>query len=236
MSGDLLSIVDCHSSYGETLVLRGVSLEMERGQVTALVGRNGMGKTTLVRSIMGLNSPTQGTITFLGKRVDRMSPDRISRLGIGLVPQGRGIFPSLRVFENLRVVSRSARGSRSTIDSLYQRFPRLRERSRSWGDQLSGGEQQMLAIARALVNRPALVLMDEPFEGLAPIVVHEVLNIIRDIVREGTGVLLVEQHVHAALEVADRVSVMGKGVIVFNGSPDHFRANGDIQSAYLGAN
>jgi branched-chain amino acid transport system ATP-binding protein len=236
MSGELLSIVDCHSSYGETQVLRGVSLEMERGQVTALVGRNGMGKTTLVRSIIGLNSPTEGTITFLGNRVDRMTPERISRLGIGLVPQGRGIFPSLRVFENLRVVSRSSSGSRSALENLYQRFPKLQERSRSWGDQLSGGEQQMLAIARALVNKPALVLMDEPFEGLAPIIVREVLDIIRDIVREGTGVLLVEQHVHAALEVADQVSVMGKGVIVFNGTPDEFRAKSDIQSAYLGAN
>lgn len=232
----MLDVKGCHTYYGQAHILRGVSIRVGEGKVTALIGRNGMGKTTLVRSIMGLTPPQRGELRFLSKDIGKLEPEEIARLGIGLVPQGRGIFPSLRVHENLTIASRSRmRGEqRWSLERIYERFPVLRARARSWGDHLSGGEQQMLAIARALMAGPRCILMDEPFEGLAPGMVEEVVRVVRDVANEGAAVLLVGQLVGTATDVADRVFVMGKGEIVFEGQPDQLRKQDEILTTYLG--
>ena len=190
----MLEIIDIHTFYGESHVLHGGTMEVKDGTVVALLGRNGMGKTTTIRSIIGLTPPREGSIKFNDKELVGMAPEKISRVGIGLVPQGRMIFPSLSVTENLTMAART--GGRSdpwTLEKVYETCPRLKERSKNKGNLLSGGEQQMLTIARALMTNPDLVMLDEPSEGLAPIVVQEVYRIIERLKAAGQSILLVEQ-------------------------------------------
>lgn len=238
----MLEVSDLHSYYGEAYVLRGVSLSVAEGQVIALLGRNGMGKTTMIRSIMGLRPPTvrKGNINFRGQPLAGKSPNEIARMGIGLVPQGRRIFPSLTVAEHLDICSQrtafSGRSARSvwTRDRIFQLFPRLAERRRHRGQQLSGGERQMLAIARALVLNPDLILMDEPSEGLAPVMVKHVQGAVQAMRAEGISILLVEQNLRSALALADAVHIMEVGKIVFTGLPTALAAQTAIMHRHLG--
>jgi len=234
MIESVLEVVDCHTYYGQSYVLQGISMAVPSASVVALLGRNGVGKTTLVRSIMGLTPPRSGLIRFEGREISGLRPEQISRLGVGFVPQGRRIFPSLRVRENLMVAAKVPSAGGWTEDAIYELFPILRERSRSWGDELSGGEQQMLAIGRALIGNPRMILMDEPLEGLSPATGEQVLEVIRRLKREGTPVLLVEQRVDAALSVADRLYVMNQGKIVHEGVPADFRDRSALWMQHIG--
>jgi branched-chain amino acid transport system ATP-binding protein len=218
----MLEITDLHSNYGEATVLRGVNLHVPLGEVTGLLGRNGMGKTTLIRSIMGLTPPTvlSGSVRFHGQELVGQPPNIIARLGIGLVPQGRRLFASLTVDEHLEICpQRPATGGRSawTIDRAFELFPRLGERRKHRGNQLSGGERQMLAIVRALMSNPELLLMDEPTEGLAPVMVQHVETAVRVLRDEGLSVLLVEQNLKSALSLVDTAHIMETGVLVYTG-------------------
>jgi len=227
----MLQVDDIHTYYGDSHILQGVSLKVNDGELVCLVGRNGAGKTTTIRSIIGFNKPRAGQVVFDGKNLTGQAPFRIAGSGIGLVPQGRRIFPDLTVQENLLFAHK--RGSWD-LNKVYQVFPRLKERQKNRGDQLSGGEQQMLAIARALLMNPKLILMDEPSEGLAPIIVSEIGRIIRDVKNEGLSVLLVEQNLALGLSVADRCYVLNKGQIVYESSPDELRQNEQVKHQYLG--
>ncbi len=239
----MLEIHDIHTYYGDSYVLQGVSLSVAAGQVVAVLGRNGVGKTTLVKSIIGFVPPRRGRITFKGHEIAGRPAHRIARLGIGLVPQGRRMFPSLTVRETLdvgRIVSRwdkavrAGQGRGWSIERAYDAFPRLRERAAQRAGRLSGGEQQMAATARALVGYPDLLLLDEPTEGLAPVIVEQMEAIIAGLKRDGIAMLLVEQRVPAALRLADIVIVMSKGRIVFRGTPDELRADRETREKYLG--
>ncbi len=226
----MLTVDAIHTYYGDSHVLHGVSLRVEEGMVAAVLGRNGMGKTTLCRSLTGLTPARTGRIVFDGNDITAWPAQRIFSAGISLVPQGRRIFPSLTVEENLAIAVRK-RGRESTPFSL---FPRLAERRHNRGNELSGGEQQMLAIARALVANPALVVMDEPTEGLAPALVAEVANLIRRLKGEGTSVLLAEQNAAFAVQVADVVHVLGKGAILHTSEPRALWENQAIKTQLLG--
>ncbi|MGD0023983.1 MAG: ABC transporter ATP-binding protein [Xanthobacteraceae bacterium] len=204
-----------HTYYGKSHILHGVSLEAAEGQVTALLGRNGAGKTTTLRSLMGLTPPREGSVTIFGTPTTRWPPFRIAALGVGYVPEGRRIFPNLTVDENLRVPLE--RPGRWTPESVYRLFPRLQERRLSRGRQLSGGEQEMLSIARALLVNPKLLILDEPSQGLAPLIVREVFRIVAQMRKEGISVLLVEQNVHMSLEIADHAYVLDDGHVVYSG-------------------
>jgi branched-chain amino acid transport system ATP-binding protein len=231
---DLLVVDNIHTYYGKSYVLQGLSVEVARVAVVALMGRNGMGKTTTMRSIMGFTPCQKGRILFKGQEITRLGAHRIARAGIGLVPQGRQIFPSLTVGENLAIAVRQYGERRSwSIDRVFSVFPRLKERLNNKGNQLSGGEQQMLAIARALLLNPDLILMDEPSEGLAPLVIREVAAIIRQLNEEGMSVLLAEQNLPLALSVAHTVYVLNKGSIVFKGTAEELRGNAEIEREYL---
>ena len=229
----MLDVQDIHTYYGDSHVLQGVSLTIKRGQVIGLVGRNGMGKTTLVRSIIGFTPPRRGRVVFKERDITGWISNRIVALGLGLVPQGRRVFPSLSVLENLRVAVRE-RGGRWTVDGVMELFPRLRERAETRAGKLSGGEQQMLAIARALVTNPELLLMDEPTEGLAPLLVQEVGRVIGRLKAEGLAILLVEQNLPLALRLADHVHVLSRGRIVHSGPPAALDADPEAKSRYLG--
>ncbi len=230
----MLEISDIHTYYGESHVLHGVSLKVEPGQVVALLGRNGMGKTTVARSIMGYTPPRQGAIRFKGKEINHLEPYQISRMGIGLVPQGRGIFPSLTVKENLTIAARNAnREGAWTLEKAYSTFPILKARSNLYANLLSGGEQQMLCIARALMINPDFLLMDEPSEGLAPLIVQEIGQIIKKL-KGKYSVLLAEQNLNMALGLADYVYIISKGVIVYESTPQELRRNDEIKSKHLG--
>jgi branched-chain amino acid transport system ATP-binding protein len=229
----MLQVEDVHTYYGDSHILQGVSLKVNSGELVCLVGRNGAGKTTTIRSIIGFNKPRAGHIVFDGKDTTGMPPYRIAGLGIGLVPQGRRIFPDLSVQENLLFAYNKKRGSWD-LNKVYKVFPRLKERQKNRGDQLSGGEQQMLAIARALLMNPSLILMDEPSEGLAPLIVREIGRIIKEVKDEGLSVLLVEQNLALGLSVADRCYVLNKGHIVYESSPDELRQNERVKHQYLG--
>jgi branched-chain amino acid transport system ATP-binding protein len=231
----MLDVENVHTYYGDSYVLQGVSLSVGRGQVVGILGRNGMGKTTLIRSIVGFTPPRQGRIRFRDHDVTGWPSNRVVALGLGLVPQGRRVFPSLTVRENLAVAARErGDGGRWTIERVMALFPRLRERAQSRAGKLSGGEQQMLAIARALMTNPELLLMDEPTEGLAPLLVREVGRVIEDLKRSGLSILLVEQNLPLALRLSDHVHVLSRGRIVHSGAPDLLWANEEIKTRYLG--
>jgi branched-chain amino acid transport system ATP-binding protein len=227
----VLELACIDTFYGQTQILRKVSLAVEEGKIATLLGRNGMGKSTTVRSIMGLTPPRAGSITFDGKDITHLKHFRIARLGLALVPQGRQIFASLSVKENLTM---GMRGEGFSLDRIYEYFPVLKERSKHRGNQLSGGEQQMLAIARALLANPKLLLLDEPSEGLAPRIVEEVGQIILKIKEMGLSVLLVEQNLSLALGVSDYAYVMHRGEIVYQGATAELARNDAVQREYIG--
>jgi branched-chain amino acid transport system ATP-binding protein len=228
----MLSVEDIHTYYGDSYILQGVSLEMKAGEVLAVLGRNGVGKTTLVRSIIGLTPPRRGRITFKGADITRLPAYRIARMGIGLVPQGRRIFQSLSVRENLEVTARGRGGwSQQKVLDL---FPNLASRLRQSGGKLSGGEQQMLAAGRALVTNPELLLLDEPSEGLAPLMVRELGRVIETLKQAGTAVLLIEQQLRFATRHADRIYLMSKGRIVHHCKPAELAADAELRARYLG--
>jgi branched-chain amino acid transport system ATP-binding protein len=244
----VLELDDLHAYYGESHVLQGVSLRMERGDVVGILGRNGMGKTTLIRAVIGFMPLRRGRVRFKGDDITHAAPFRHVARGIGLVPQGRRVFPSLSVLENLEVARRagapdadpSPAGGRArrapawTLERVLEIFPRLRERGANRANKLSGGEQQMLAIGRALMTNPDLLLMDEPTEGLAPLLVREVGRVIGDLKREGLSILLVEQNLPLALGVADRIHILSRGQIVHSATPADLADDHDVQSRYLG--
>lgn len=227
----MLELVDVHSSYGDTYILRGVSLKVETGTVVALLGRNGMGKTTCVHTIMGLVAARSGKIIFKGKEITGLAPYKISRMGLALVAQGRRIFPSLSVRENLLI---GMRGKGFSLDIIYSYFPVLKQRANHKGNELSGGEQQMLSIARALMTNSDLLLMDEPSEGLAPIIVREVGHTIYELKGRNLSILLLEQNLNLALGVADYVYIINKGVIEYQSKPEELRNNEEVKAKYLG--
>ena len=226
----ILQVEDIHTYYGQSHVLHGVSMAVDEGQIVAVVGRNGMGKTTLVRSIAGLTPPSRGAVIFRSRPVHGLPPHAIARMGMGLVPQGRHVFPSLTVEENLTVAARGA--GRWTLDAVYGLFGRLAERRRHHGNELSGGEQQMLSIGRALMTNPRCLLMDEPSEGLAPLLVEQVGQVLVEL-RRGLSVVIVEQNLPLALRVADAVYVLSKGEVVFRGSPAALRQEPQVMARYL---
>jgi len=223
-----LTVTDLQTYYGESHVLQGVSLDAAKGAVTAVLGRNGVGKTTLCRSLVGLTPARAGRIVFDGVDITRLPPYRIHARGVSLVPQGRRIFQSLTVRENLAIAARE------DLDRVLSIFPRLAERAGHRGNELSGGEQQMLAIARALVARPLLLVLDEPTEGLAPVLVAEVAAVIRRLREQGTSILLVEQNAAFAVKLADRAHVMSRGRIVHSTDPAALWNNEEIKTQLLG--
>ena len=227
----MLEVDGVHTYYGESHVLHGVSLRVAPGQAVALLGRNGAGKTTAIRSIVGFTPPRAGRVLFEGQAIERWPAYRIARRGLALVPQGRRIFAPLSVRENLLLGARSAGW---TLERVFGLFPRLRERQAQSGGTLSGGEQQMLAIGRALLTNGRLLLLDEPSEGLAPLIVREIGSILIALKAERLSLLLVEQNYHLALRVADRVYVMNKGQIVYQGTPAGLEADEEVKRRYLG--
>jgi branched-chain amino acid transport system ATP-binding protein len=231
----MLEVLDLHTYYGDSHVLQGTTLRAERGTVTAVLGRNGVGKTTLCRSLTGLTPARRGSVLLDGVNTTQLPPHQVCNAGISLVPQGRRIFVSLNVQENLDIAARPARPDSSwTIERIYELFPRLAERRHHGGGELSGGEQQMLAIARALIANPRLLIMDEPTEGLAPALVAEVGRLIRRLRDEGTTVLLAEQNAAFAVDVSDITHVMHQGAIVYSSEPAALWNNEEIKSQYLG--
>ena len=230
----ILEVEDVHTYYGDAWVLQGISLSLAEGQILGLLGRNGVGKTTLVNSIVGFNPPRRGRILFKGADVTRVSSFETVRQGMGLVPQGRRIFPSLSVEENLLVAARGVERRGWNLARVYALFPRLQERNRQRARTLSGGEQQMLAIARGLMTNPDCLIMDEPSEGLAPIVIHSVWEAIGRLKAEGLSILLVEQNAALALQLVDYVHVVSKGRVVHSCTPQELQANAEVRKNYLG--
>jgi branched-chain amino acid transport system ATP-binding protein len=227
----MLDVEAIHTYYGDSHVLHGVSLRVAPGEAVALLGRNGAGKTTAIRSIVGFTPPRAGRVVFEGRAIERWPSYRIARSGLALVPQGRRIFAPLSVRENLLL---GARAPGWTLERVFALFPRLREREQQSGGTLSGGEQQMLAIGRALLTNSRLILLDEPSEGLAPLIVREIGRILLALKAERLSLLLVEQNYHLALRVADRVYVMNKGQIVYEGTPAGLEADEEVKRRYLG--
>jgi branched-chain amino acid transport system ATP-binding protein len=230
----ILEVDDIHTYYGDAYVLQGLSLRLEQGQILGLLGRNGVGKTTLVNSIVGFNPPRRGRIVFKGNDITRISSFETVRRGMGLVPQGRRVFPTLSVEENLMVAERSPDRHGWSLERVYTLFPRLRERRNQRAKTLSGGEQQMLAIGRGLMTNPDCLIMDEPSEGLAPIIIQGVWEAIGKLKEEGLSILLVEQNAALALKLVDYVHVMSKGQVVYSARPEELRNNEEIKSSYLG--
>ena len=231
----ILQLCDVHTYYGDSYILQGMSLEVAAGSVVALLGRNGMGKTTTMRSIIGFTPPRSGRVHFKGRDVAGLPSHRIAQMGIGLVPQGRRTFPSLSVEENLTMAARKAGHAAAwSLEKVYALYPILKERARYGGGLLSGGEQQMLSIGRALMTNPDLILMDEPSEGLSPLTVQRVGRDIRDLRRLGLSILLVEQNVAMALAVADYVYVINRGAVVYESPPEALRQNAEVTAKYLG--
>jgi len=229
----MLQVDNIHTYYGDSHILHGVSLQVKAGQVTSLLGRNGAGKTTTLLTMMGYLTPRKGSVTYKGQDISGHPAHRVSRMGLGLVPQERGVFPSLTVEENLTVAARAGRDGRWTLSGIYELFPRLRERRGNLGFQLSGGEQQMVSIARALMLNPDVILLDEPSEGLAPLIVQEIIGIVKRLRNEGLGVLLIEQNLGAALELGDVHYVLSKGQVCFVGDSETLRNDEDVLSAHL---
>jgi branched-chain amino acid transport system ATP-binding protein len=228
----ILEVKEINTYYGLGHILHGLSLGVAEGEVVALLGRNGAGKTTTLRSITGLTPPKKGAILYKGRDIAGRDPHRVSRMGIAMVPETRDIFSYLTVKENLAIARRA--GSRWQMDTVLERFPSLRERLSHKGRELSGGEQEMLAIARALMTGPDLLLLDEPSQGLAPLVVSAVMDTIRELKRQQVSMLLVEQNAEMALQLADRVYVVDHGTVVFEGTPAALRADRQVTATYLG--
>jgi branched-chain amino acid transport system ATP-binding protein len=230
----MLELDNVHTHYGLSHVLQGVTLKVGAGEVVVLCGRNGVGKTTVMKTIAGWVKPSSGTVRFDGTELNPLAPDRICRLGLGLVPEDRRIFPGLTVEENLKLgflqcPSRSKAESKVVLEQAYERFPRLKERRPQMGTTLSGGEQQMLAMARVMVGSPKLLLIDEPTEGLAPIIVDEIFAIIERLRDDGIPILLVEQNVHRALDVANRFYALERGQVVLQGDASSASARDSLQ-------
>src|SRR5207248_3866403 len=230
----ILEVQDIHTYYGDAYVLQGLSLRLEEGQILGLLGRNGVGKTTLVNSIMGFNPPRRGKIVFKGSDITEIASFATVRSGMGLVPQGRRVFATLSVEENLRVAERNPDRHGWNVQRVYSLFPRLQERRRQRARTLSGGEQQMLAIGRGLMTNPDCLIMDEPSEGLAPIIIQGLWKAIAQLKEQGHSILLVEQNAALALQLVDYVHVMSKGQVVYSARPQELRDNEDIKSKYLG--
>ena len=235
MAPDALHLADVHTFYADSHILHGVSFSLQPGAVLALLGRNGAGKTTCISTIIGFLKPRDGEIRLFGEPIEGMSPERISQLGIGLVPQGRRIFPSLTVRENLVVAQRGGAAVNPwNVDRIYDMFPRLSERNMQFAGTLSGGEQQMLAIGRALMGNPRVLLLDEPSEGLAPLIVAEVGRTIKRLKKEGQSIVLVEQNRQLALDVADSAVILNTGRCVFAGEVSELLRNEDLITQHLG--
>jgi branched-chain amino acid transport system ATP-binding protein len=236
LAPDALSLTNVHTFYGDSHILHGVDFSLRPGGVLALLGRNGAGKSTCISTIVGFLKPRDGEIRLFGEAIDGLSPERISHLGIGLVPQGRRIFPSLTVLENLVVAQQRQRttGKPWNVDRIYNMFPRLRERHAQIAGTLSGGELQMLAIGRALMGNPRVLLLDEPSEGLAPLIVAEVGRTIRRLKEEGQSIVLVEQNLQLALDVADQAVILNTGRCVFAGSAGDVLNNAELIAQNLG--
>lgn len=236
MEPDALSLTNVHTFYGDSHILHGVNFSLRPGRVLALLGRNGAGKTTCISTIIGFLEPQDGEIRLFGEAIEGLSPERISHLGIGLVPQGRRIFPSLTVRENLIVAQQreSTTDKPWNVDRIYNMFPRLRERHGQFAGTLSGGELQMLAIARALMGNPRVLLLDEPSEGLAPLIVAEVGRTIRRLKDEGQSIVLVEQNLRLALDIADQVVILNTGRCVFTGGASDILNDEELIAQNLG--
>jgi branched-chain amino acid transport system ATP-binding protein len=228
---DLLELDGIETCYGLSQVLFGISFKIARGEVVTLLGRNGMGKTTTVRSIMGLTPARAGSIRFAGREMRGRSSFRIAKLGIGLVPEGRQIFPNLTVRENLVA---TARGEGWTLERIYELFPALAKRAGNMGTQLSGGEQQMLAVGRALMTNPQLLILDEATEGLAPLIRAEIWSCLARLKSEGQSILVIDKNIDALTKIADRHVVIERGRVVWTGSSAELRAHPDVQHRYLG--
>jgi branched-chain amino acid transport system ATP-binding protein len=236
MSEVLLRVDGLETAYGQSQVLFGIGLEIRAGEVVTLLGRNGMGKTTTVRSIMGLTPARGGSIEFRGQRIEKLSPDRIARSGIGLVPEGRQIFPNLTVRENLAAFAGNRSGSAApwTVDKVFRLFPRLAERAGNMGNQLSGGEQQMLAIGRALVTNPHLVILDEATEGLAPLIREEIWTCLAELRRAGQTILVIDKYVERLIQLADRHTIIERGRVAWQGTSAELDADHGLWHRYLG--
>ncbi len=234
----MLEVRDIHSYYGKSHILQGVSLDLKEGELVCLLGRNGVGKSTTLKSIMGVVKPKQGSIRLDNKELIGKEPYEIARLGIGYVPEDRRIFRSLTVHENLLMGIKSQKNSNAkdggwTVDRVYELFPRLQERRNNKGSHLSGGEQQMLTVVRTLMGNPRLILVDEPTEGLAPLIVKDVLEMLATVRKSGVTVLMVEQNFKAAIKVADRFYIMSKGQMVFEGDKESLLDAEDVRRNYL---
>ncbi|HEY4372574.1 MAG TPA: ABC transporter ATP-binding protein [Burkholderiales bacterium] len=231
----MLTVKDIHAYYGQAHILADVSLEVNAGEVVVLLGRNGAGKSTTMKSIIGLVKATKGEVTFQGRRIERMAPYRVARLGLGYVPEERRIFTDLSVLENLEVGRQAPRAGVPTWgwDKIASLFPNLGEMPQRAGGRMSGGEQQMLTIARTLMGNPACILLDEPSEGVAPVIVDQMAAAIRELKAQGVAILLSEQNLHFATEVADRAYIIEKGRIRFSGSMAELNANAEAQQQYL---
>jgi branched-chain amino acid transport system ATP-binding protein len=227
----MLEVRDLETAYGRSQVLFGINLKIERGEVVSLLGRNGMGKTTTVRSIMGISRPKAGTITFESKPLNNLPSYRIAQAGLGLVPEGRQVFPNLTVRENLIA---TARKGPWTLERVFKLFPHLEARKGNYGNQLSGGEQQMLAIARALMTNPRLLILDEATEGLAPLIRAEIYRSIEQLKAQGLSILVIDKDVKALTRVTDRHYVLEKGRVVWSGTSPELAADRNMQHRYLG--
>jgi branched-chain amino acid transport system ATP-binding protein len=232
----LLEVEELETAYGTSQVLFGLSMQINSGEAVTLLGRNGMGKTTTLRSILGLTRPFKGSVVFRGRRIERLAPDRIARLGIAIVPEGRQIFPNLSVREHLEAFAgnRSGRGEPWTPGKVFQLFPRLAERADNMGNQLSGGEQQMLAIGRALVTNPHLLILDEATEGLAPLVREEIWKCLARLREAGQTILVVDKYLERLVKLADRHTIIERGRVAWQGSSAELDADRNLWHRYLG--
>ncbi len=232
----LLEVQDLQTAYGPSQVLFGISLTVAAGGVATLLGRNGMGKTTTVRSILGLTPPRSGEVRFLGERIDGLSPDRIARMGLALVPEGRQIFPNLSVEENLRAFAANRRASSQpwTLERVYELFPALAGRRRHMGNQLSGGEQQMLAIGRALMTNPQLLILDEASEGLAPLIREQIWACLAQLRAQGQSILVIDKYVQRLIQLADTHTIIERGRVVWSGNSAELAADPGLWHRYLG--
>lgn len=230
----LLNVDSIHTTYGQSKILHGISLSVSDGEIVSLLGRNGAGKTTTVRSIMGLTPASKGAIAFDGSEITDWSPERISKAGVSMVPEDRDIFPSLTVEENLRLGGMAHNASADRLERIYGYFPRLNERREQLAGQMSGGEQQMLAIGRSLMTNPDLLVLDEPSEGLAPVIIEDLVEILEEITGAEAAILLIEQNTEVAMDLADRHYIIETGQNRFHGTTDELAANEEIMKTTLG--